>query len=146
MISYDANSSIALPADASLLELHFDGRAGTVELSDHINAETYDRDLRPISFILTEDLALDGYVLGQNNPNPTAGTATIDFVIPSTQTVQMHFYSLDGRLIGSIEQEYPAGRNTVVVDGELIQHNTGSIIYKMITDEFVATKNMIIVR
>ena len=146
MISYDANSSIALPAEASLLEIHFDGRAGTVELSDHINAETYDNDLRPISFILTEDFEIDGYVLGQNNPNPTAGTATIDFVIPSTQTVQMHFYSLDGRLIGSIEQEYPAGRNTVVVDGELIQHNTGSIIYKMITDEFVATKNMIIVR
>ena len=146
MISFDVNSSIPLPANASLLELHFDGRAGNIELSDHIKAETYGGDLRARNFILTEDFELDGYSLGQNNPNPTTGSATIDFVIPSPQTVQIHFYSLDGRLIGSIEQEYPAGRNTVVVDGELIQHNTGSIIYKMITDEFVATKNMIIVR
>ena len=95
---------------------------------------------------MTEDFSLEGYSLGQNNPNPTSGIATIDFVIPTAQTVQLHFYSLDGRLVGSLEQAYPAGRNTVTVDAELIQHSTGSIIYKMITDEFVATKNMIIVR
>jgi len=58
----------------------------------------------------------------------------------------MNFYSLDGRLVGSMIQEYPAGRNTVIVDRDLVQHSTGSIIYKMITDEFVATKNMIIVK
>ena len=145
-ISFHANSTVDIPADATILELQFAGRAGTVDLTDHINAETYNSDLRPSSFILTEDLSLEGYSLGQNNPNPTSGIATIDFVIPTAQTVQMHFYSLDGRLIGSLEQAYPAGRNTVTVDGELIQNSTGSIIYKMITDEFVATKNMIIVR
>jgi len=129
-----------------MLKLHFAGRAGTVDLTDHMNAETYNSDLRPSNFILTEDFELEGYSLGQNNPNPTSGIATIDFIIPTKQTVQMNFYSLDGRLVGSMIQEYPAGRNTVIVDRDLIQHSTGSIIYKMITDEFVATKNMIIVR
>ena len=145
-VSFHANSAVDIPADATMLELHFAARAGTVDLTDHLNAETYNGDLRPSNFILTEDLSLDGYSLGQNNPNPTSGIATIDFVIPTAQTVQMHFYSLDGRLVGSLEQAYPAGRNTVTVDEELLQNSTGSIIYKMITDEFVATKNMIIVR
>jgi hypothetical protein len=145
-VSFQTDSSVDLPTGSTLFELHFAGIPGTIELTDHINAETYDSDLLPSSFILTEDFAIDGYSLGQNNPNPTSGSATIDFVIPSTQTVEMNFYTLDGRLIGSIENSYPAGRNVVVVDAELTQHNTGSIIYKMITEEFVATKKMIIVR
>ena len=145
-VSFQTDSSVDLPTGSTLFELHFAGIPGTIELTDHINAETYDSDLLPSSFILTEDFAIDGYSLGQNNPNPTSGSATIDFVIPSAQTVEMNFYTLDGRLIGSIENSYPAGRNVVVVDAELTQHNTGSIIYKMITEEFVATKKMIIVR
>jgi len=145
-ISFHANSTVDLPANGTMLKLHFAGRAGTVDLTDHMNAETYNSDLRPSNFILTEDFELEGYSLGQNNPNPTSGIATIDFIIPTKQTVQMNFYSLDGRLVGSMIQEYPAGRNTVIVDRDLVQHSTGSIIYKMITDEFVATKNMIIVK
>ncbi len=145
-LSLNERRGFQISANESLFTILFEDVVPIIELTNDLSAEIYNTNLESMPFIISTVNSVEGCALDQNKPNPSVGITTIDFVIPSTQVVQMQFYSLDGRLVGNLEREYPAGRNTVVVDRSIIESTTGSIIYKMITDEFVSTKNMIILR
>ena len=74
------------------------------------------------------DLGLE-LELMQNYPNPFVGNTTIRFYLPETGDAQLTIHDLTGRLIRTIDQEFPAGYNSVQLSGEGLP--TGSLFYTL---------------
>ena len=90
-------------------------------------------------------ILLGEYHLSQNYPNPFNPTTNIEFRLKATGKVQLKVYNLLGEEVASIiEKEMAAGFHRVNFDASTL--TSGIYFYKLMANEFVATKKMIIMK
>jgi len=88
------------------------------------------------------------FTVSQNYPNPIANNYTfIDIVMPEPDKIELKIYSLQGKMVNSIINEYlNTGKHTIKLD--LRQLPLGIYVYKVTSYSglYTATKKMIIAR
>ncbi len=83
----------------------------------------------------------DQFVLYQNMPNPFTGKTNISFYLPKDCHVQLAVYNLIGDLVEElVSDQYISGKHTIEFDASSLP--SGNYFYKIVTDDFVATKVM----
>jgi hypothetical protein len=90
------------------------------------------------------------FKLDQNYPNPFNPVTTIKFSIPEDTRVHIAIFDMSGRLVRILIDDYlPAGEHAVIWDGtdnRGSKVSSGIYIYRMIADNFVSTKRMILMK
>ena len=86
------------------------------------------------------------YDLSQNYPNPFNPTTMIEYTLPTEGWVSLHVYDITGRLIRTlINNEYlTADYYTVVFNGSNLA--SGVYFYRLVTEENIATKKMLLIK
>lgn len=85
------------------------------------------------------------YNLHQNYPNPFNPNTTINFDLPKESNVKILVYDMLGREVDRlVNSELKAG--TYKVEWNAANHASGVYFYKLITDGYINTKKMILVK
>jgi len=85
------------------------------------------------------------YVLGQNYPNPFNPTTKIEYSVPASGRVTLKVYDMLGNEIATLfEGKQNAGVFNVSFDGSLL--SSGVYFYQMRTNDFNATKKLLLVK
>lgn len=85
------------------------------------------------------------YTLSQNYPNPFNPTTKIDYSIPEATNVKILIYSVTGELVSELVNEYQsAGKYTVEFDASNLA--SGTYIYRIMANNYVETKKMILLK
>ena len=97
------------------------------------------------------DIALPNrYTLYQNYPNPFNPVTVLQYDLPELSNVKLTIYDLAGRQVKSLVHETQApGLKTIVWDARDDMGNkmgAGVYIYQLKTDNFIASKKMILVK
>ncbi len=87
----------------------------------------------------------EGYGLYQNRPNPYRNETIVSFSVPKMTKANLRILDLTGKLIFEIEGTYSKGYHEWKIDKQSIGVQSGMLYYQLKTDEYVATKKMIIV-
>ena len=85
----------------------------------------------------------EGFFLEQNRPNPFGDQTIIGFQIPESGQVTLTIYDTNGKVVSRYQQYYAAGYNQLLVDAQDIAAR-GLLYYKLETDQYAATKKMVI--
>jgi len=87
----------------------------------------------------------NGYYLSQNYPNPFNPTTKIIYSIPAASRVTIKVYDVTGKEISTIENtERTAG--TYVVTFNAKQLASGVYYYKLIANNYTATKKFVLIK
>ncbi len=90
------------------------------------------------------------YALSQNYPNPFNPTTAIQFQVPKTSLVTIKIYDLIGQEIKTLYNgQVQQGRYTVEWNGlnnNGIQMSSGTYIYRIVSNDFVQSMKMILMR
>jgi lysophospholipase L1-like esterase len=99
----------------------------------------------PITLGVNSIEAIDGYVLGQNFPNPFNPASTISYGIPHAGIVSLKVYDLIGREVGNLvnERQEPG---TYSVNFHTSKLSSGMYIYQLTSGKFTQTKKMMLVK
>lgn len=120
--------------------------SNTVKLtSDITKAEAYTNDFSEINLGLSvrNNNASDAvFTLDQNNPNPFTSSTTISFTLPSAGQAKLTIYDITGKIIKTITNQYPKGRNEVLISSDDINAQ-GVMFYELESKGMKATKKMI---
>ncbi len=85
------------------------------------------------------------YLLGQNYPNPFNPVTKIRFQLPQSAQIKLEIYDLLGRLIEVVaDGSYKAG--TYEADWNAANYASGVYFYKLVTEKFIETKKMVLVK
>ncbi len=88
--------------------------------------------------------------MSQNYPNPFNPTTTIEFNLPTKSNVTVIIYNLLGQEVQQlVNQQYSAGNYKVTWDGTSSngeQSATGMYFYQIVTDNFIETKKMVLLK
>jgi hypothetical protein len=87
--------------------------------------------------------AKDAYVLYQNIPNPFNGNTTIGFDMAEVGNASLEIRTIEGKVIESVEGNFNKGYNELTIKD---LNTTGLLYYTLRTDDFSATKKMILVK
>jgi len=102
-----------------------------------------------IIYGIPPSLPLD-YILYQNYPNPFNPSTTVRFQVPIESEVTIKIYDILGREIKTLfSEQMQRGTNTVEWDGlndAGIRMSSGTYIYRMIANEFVQSKKMLLLK
>lgn len=83
----------------------------------------------------------DGFTLFQNTPNPFRDATEISFYIPEANHVKLLVYNTLGELVEElVSAHFDAGKYTVTF--ETANLPSGTYFYKLISDNYTATKSM----
>ena len=95
--------------------------------------------------VTVDNLAPSGFVLEQNYPNPFNPSTRIKYAIAGKQFVSLKVYDLLGNEIATIvNEEKPAG--TYEVEFNANRLSAGVYYYTLVTENFVQTKKMILLK
>jgi hypothetical protein len=84
-------------------------------------------------------------VAWRSTPNPTTGTACIDFAVPQTERVTIKVYNLAGQCVATLFDEVATpGIYSVPFDVSALAD--GLYIYRMETPNFTAAKKALVSR
>ena len=98
---------------------------------------------------------VEGYSISQNYPNPFNPSTKINFVIPKSSFVNLKVYDVLGNEVATLVNENKdAGRYSVTFSasggsasgGNAQNLASGIYIYKLVTDGYVSTKKMMLVK
>ena len=85
------------------------------------------------------------YYLGQNYPNPFNPATIIQYVLGSSTLVKLTVYDISGKKIKELENsEKGPGTHSVEFDGRNLP--SGVYFYKIVTDNYSATKSMVLIK
>jgi hypothetical protein len=84
------------------------------------------------------------YALYQNVPNPFRGVTTIYYELPKDEEVKISLFDLSGKLIRSSRLSAVKGLNYYEVNMDAEQ--SGIIYYQLETNDFVATRKMVVIK
>ena len=87
---------------------------------------------------------LDAYALYQNEPNPFNNNTIIGFDLPGDRAYSINFYDLTGRTLHVIKGQGQKGHNEVNIDIKDLS-TTGMVLYTLQTEDYTATKHMIVI-
>lgn len=92
-----------------------------------------------------DDLLPSGFVLEQNYPNPFNPTTNIAFTLPLHSNVRLEFYDVLGRQIDIIEMgSLSSGQHIYEFDGSNLA--SGVYFYRLVSEQFIASKKMLLVK
>ena len=146
-LSYANNEGV--PAGVSLGSLLFVAKENlnTAEAfslsSDITNTESYtgnNLDIKSIGFAKDNG----AYALYQNEPNPFLSNTVIGFDLPKATNYTISFYDLTGRNLYAVSGEGQKGHNELNIDVKELS-TTGMVIYTLQTEDYTATKHMIVI-
>ncbi|NJK84067.1 MAG: T9SS type A sorting domain-containing protein, partial [Saprospiraceae bacterium] len=83
-----------------------------------------------------------GYELGQNRPNPFSGETLIQITLPAAQKATLTVADVTGKVLTVISGNFEAGYNEVRLNSKELA--AGVLYYTLTTDNFTATRKMII--
>ncbi len=87
----------------------------------------------------------DAYLLSQNYPNPFNPSANIKFTMPKEGYVTLKVYNMIGSEVKTlVEGNHKAGAYDIYFDGSEL--SSGVYFYTLKTDEFTATRKMILIK
>ncbi|MBP3193843.1 DUF4838 domain-containing protein [Natronogracilivirgula saccharolytica] len=87
----------------------------------------------------------DTYELGQNYPNPFNPVTQIRFAVPEQSHVTLEVYNVLGQRVTTLlNEEKSPGRYEVTFDGAGL--SSGVYLYRLQTDTFIETKQMMLVK
>ncbi len=86
------------------------------------------------------------FELFQNRPNPFSNKTTIEFTIPKTQSATLTVYDVSGRVLYSVEKEFPKGRNSISLTRKDLNDVQGVMYFRLETDTNSASRKMILIR
>jgi len=119
-----------------------------------INANALEYRLKQIDYngsysysdiVSVGNLAPNGFVLEQNYPNPFNPSTTIKYAVANKQFVSIKVFDVIGNEIATlVNEEKPAG--TYEVEFNANQLSAGVYYYNIITENFVQTKKMILLK
>jgi hypothetical protein len=92
------------------------------------------------------EVAVAGFEVYQNTPNPFATETMIGFNLPTDAKASISISDASGRVLTVIRGDYAAGYNAVTVTKAMINGASGVLSYTITSDEFTATKSMITVK
>ncbi|MEZ4984952.1 MAG: T9SS type A sorting domain-containing protein [Saprospiraceae bacterium] len=153
-VSWDADATAAglTQGESTLMGLRFraleDGRMSEAVAitSRSLKAEAYglDDSLRPIALnFAPAQKEGESFFLEQNRPNPFGDQTVIGFQIPKAGDVTLTIYDTHGKVVQQYRQYFAAGYNQLLVDAKDIAAK-GLLYYKLETDQYAATKKMVI--
>ena len=115
-----------------------------------IPAEPYNTDYTTDVAEATTPALPEQFLLSQNYPNPFNPTTTFEFALPKPARVTLRIYNLRGQEIRTlVDAQKAAGRHRVTWNGEDRHGNrvaSGVYVYQLKTEEFVATRKLILLR
>ncbi|WP_235299088.1 T9SS type A sorting domain-containing protein [Portibacter marinus] len=149
--SFDDVRGANVAADEVLFTLKFAATtAGT--LSDMINvtstktaAEAYvgsSLEVQNVDASFRTNETEAGYVLYQNEPNPFKGSTVIKYNLPEAANATLKVFDVTGKVLYNQQLSGEKGANRVTVKG---LNATGVMYYQLDSDEFTATKKMIVI-
>jgi hypothetical protein len=119
-----------------------------------INATVLEYRLEQIDFngrytfsevVTVENIAPNGFVLEQNYPNPFNPSTSIQYAIGGKQFVTLKVYDVLGNEVAVlVNEEQEAGTYKVEFDAHGL--SSGIYFYKIVTDNFVQTRKMILLK
>jgi protein-arginine kinase activator protein McsA len=117
-------------------------------------ASFYAKDIhkKSIAVNVTGDVATvpSAFYLGQNYPNPFNPSTTITFGLPQASEVRIVVYDILGKAVATLTSgRFNAGSYTVTWNGRDAAGNavaSGTYMYRMETDYFIAVKRMALVK
>ncbi len=113
--------------------------------SDIAKKEAYDSNLNVMGVELEYRGENAEYALYQNTPNPFTEYTDISFTLPQKSECTISIYDLTGKVVKVISNEFEEGRNSVRVNKSDL-NVSGILYYVLETEEFTATKKMIILK
>lgn len=85
------------------------------------------------------------FSLSQNYPNPYNPNTTIEFALPKSSDVKLVVYDISGREVDVlVNEKYRAGNYKVNFDGSKL--SSGVYFYKLMTDEYIMSRKMILIK
>jgi hypothetical protein len=89
-----------------------------------------------------------GYELKQNYPNPFNPTTSIEFSIPMNSDVNLVVYDMQGREAARLIDNRKLSQGSYKFDFNINDKNLGSGVYfyKLITNDFISTRKMILLK
>jgi hypothetical protein len=93
----------------------------------------------------SENCQIPQFSLNQNYPNPFNPSTTIRYAIPKAGQVKLNVYSVTGKLVASLVDEYKtAGNYTVNFNAANLA--SGVYFYRLLSGSFVENKKMILLK
>ena len=89
-------------------------------------------------------VAASNFELLQNNPNPFKESTTISFILPAAGKATLSIYTVDGKVVKTIQGDFAQGMNNVVINRSEISA-AGVLYYQLDTDTDSAVRKMIII-
>ena len=85
------------------------------------------------------------YSLSQNYPNPFNPATTISYSIPKNSIVDLKVFDVSGKEVATLENgERASGTYQVTFDGKLLA--SGVYYYRLVADDFVSTKKLVLIK
>ena len=113
------------------------------------NAESYDVagnvNSVGLSFGAVEKQSGEEFALFQNNPNPFSSHTQVAFTLPEATQTEVTVYDVTGKVIYYTVIDANAGLNQLTLQSSDLQ-GSGVLYYNVKTDQFSATRKMLMVR
>ena len=87
-----------------------------------------------------------GFEVYQNTPNPFRAETLIGFNLPEDAEVTLTVSDASGRTLTVLRGDYAAGYNTINLQKSQIQGASGVLSYTISTDDYTATKKMVVLK
>ena len=151
--SWSNPTAVSVNDNEGLFTLVFKARSnGTVSesvyaTSEVTNAQAYNAAGEimnvGLNFIGKDGVAVQGFALYQNQPNPWGTETLIGFNLPESMKAKVSIYDVTGKVIKVVERTFNKGYNSVTLNkGELPA--TGVMYYQLDAADFSDAKKMII--
>ncbi|MEX2410671.1 MAG: T9SS type A sorting domain-containing protein, partial [Candidatus Paceibacterota bacterium] len=84
-------------------------------------------------------------IISQNFPNPFNPTTRIEFALNNTKNVMIDVYDIVGRKVATlVDGQLNSGFHSITFDGSGLA--SGVYLYRIVTDEIVITKKMLLIK
>ena len=113
--------------------------------SEYTRAEAYgeNTELKQVAFNFGGKVATAEFELYQNTPNPFKGETVVGFNMPEAAKATITVSDVSGKILKVVNGSYEKGYNEEVFQSSEL--GTGVFYYQLDSDNFTATKKMIII-
>jgi large repetitive protein len=120
--------------------------SSALSLNRRVSSEAYNQHNENLGIALNYGLEAiaEGYELLQNTPNPFSDETQIGFKLPKATKATLSVSDAKGALLYKVEGSYPKGNNQLTLKKAQLGAS-GVLYYTLETNDFTATKKMIIV-
>ncbi len=153
--SSEYGSSPLQPGETRLIALHVfpltnvgtgyaQMQAGTLRNPDIRSTVDLTAIVNPTA-VETENTLVTDYYLAQNFPNPFNPSTKINFGLKKSTNVEINVYNILGNKVATLVNEFkPAGNHSVLFNAKNL--SSGIYFYKIVTNEFVQTRKMLMLK